>query len=226
MLYQLSYQVKISVLSFALSGCKYKFNNLFNKSILQEIYLFFEIENKTIIFIKTETLKIILVGYMGSGKSTVGKALAQFQKIEFIDLDSYIETQEGITIPEIFSTHGEIYFRKKEGEYLKEILAKKEDLILATGGGTPCYGFNLKEMLAATPNVCYLKLSLPNLVGRLAKEKEHRPLIQNIPEDELIEFIGKHLFERSFFYNQAPLKVTCDTYSPEEIAQKILQSLV
>jgi len=171
-------------------------------------------------------LKIVLVGYMGSGKSTIGLALADVLKLEFLDLDSYIETQEGLSIPEIFLKHGELYFRKKEGAYLKEILTTKTNFVLATGGGTPCYGINMKEILEATANVFYLKLSLSSLVMRLKSEKEHRPLIKNVADEELTEFIGKHLFERSYYYNQAEKAILCDNQLPAEIVKMLASQLV
>ncbi len=163
---------------------------------------------------------------MGSGKSTVGKVVAQLSATRFIDLDDYIGTREGMSVPEIFSNKGELYFRKKELEYLKEVLAMDGDVVLATGGGTPCYGNNVVAMLSATKNVFYLKHGLPQLVERLKTEKEQRPLIKNVPDAELMEFIGKHLFERSFFYNQAPHKIACKAKTPEHLAQEILEKSV
>lgn len=166
-------------------------------------------------------MKIVLIGYMGSGKSTVGRKLSELNTIEFIDLDNYIEAAEGMDIPTIFSEKGEIYFRKKEHQYLQEVLQKEENLILATGGGTPCYGNNMAAILKATRMSCYLKLSLPALVQRLNGEKATRPLIKNIPTSELPEFIGKHLFERSYFYNQCKHVISCDGKSNSEIVSEI-----
>ena len=163
---------------------------------------------------------------MGSGKSTVGKLLSELMSYEFIDLDSHIETAEGMDISTIFSKRGEIYFRKKEHQYLKEVLQKEGNLVLATGGGTPVYGSNMTAILAATINSYYLKLSIPSIIERLAGEKEARPLIKNIPNSELPEFIGKHLFERSFFYNRANHIISCDGKMPMEIVEEIMKSLI
>jgi shikimate kinase len=137
---------------------------------------------------------------MGSGKSTIGKILAEQNRLQFIDLDTFIEEAEGQKVSKIFQTKGELYFRKKEFQYLVEVLAFKKGFVLATGGGTPCYGKNLQSILEASSNVIYLKVSLNGLIERLSAEKEHRPLIRDISNDNLTEFIGKHLFERSFFY--------------------------
>lgn len=168
-------------------------------------------------------MKIVLIGYMGSGKSTVGRQLAKLKSFSFIDLDSYIETAEGMTIPEIFSKKGEIYFRKIEHQYLKEVLQKKANLVLATGGGTPCYANNMETILKATRNACYLKLSIAAIIQRLIDDKGERPLVKNIPPEELPEFIGKHLFERSFFYNQANHVISCDGKSAAAIAEELVK---
>ena len=85
-------------------------------------------------------MKIILLGYMGSGKTTLGEAIAHLKNIPFIDLDSYIAEGEKLSVQEIFSSKGEIYFRKKEALYLQEVLQKEEDMVLSLGGGTPCFG--------------------------------------------------------------------------------------
>ena len=89
-------------------------------------------------------MKIVLVGYMASGKSSVGKVLADNFGYSFIDLDEYIEYKEAASITEIFTQKGEIYFRIKEIEYLKEILSLEKNIILSVGGGAPCYGENMK----------------------------------------------------------------------------------
>lgn len=172
-------------------------------------------------------MKLILLGYMGSGKSSVGKSLAQKLHFNFKDLDTEIEKEEGKTIAKIFSEKGEIYFRKKENLILKSLLTEKGNLILASGGGTPCYGDSMDFMLAQTDTqTIYLKNSLKNLYERLRKEKDERPLIAHLNSDEaLLEFIGKHLFERSYFYNRASKIVDVDGRTIEETVQKIVQTL-
>lgn len=171
-------------------------------------------------------MKIVLLGYMGSGKSTVGKVLSERLHLRFIDQDRYIEEAEGQTIPEIFSTKGELYFRKKEQFYLKQILDLHVNFVLATGGGTPCYGNNMRFILEATPNVFYLKLSIATLVERLFKEKDGRPLIRHHSEESLPEFVGKHLFERNQFYTMANHTINGDGHGVEAIVDEILTLLV
>jgi len=171
-------------------------------------------------------MKIVLVGYMGSGKSTIGKLLAGNLDYEFIDLDDYIAFSEKMEIPKIFESKGEIFFRKKEFEYLNKVLNTKDNFVLSTGGGTPCYGDNMNAILETTSNVFYLKVSIAGLINRLISEKEHRPLISNIRTEELPEFIGKHLFERSYFYSQANHNLLCDENSMEELVLEIETLLV
>jgi len=170
-------------------------------------------------------MKIVLVGYMGSGKTTVGKLLSKELGIKFLDLDSYIEESLEMTIPAIFKHKGELFFRKKEHEYLKEVLTKKNNFILSTGGGTPCYAKNMESILENTLAVFYLKVSIPGLIERLLKEKEHRPLIKDLSDEDLPEFLGKHLFERSPFYSQATHTIVSDKKTPEEIVAEIKAQL-
>nr|CUV01044.1 Shikimate kinase [Cellulophaga sp. An8] len=171
-------------------------------------------------------MQIVLIGYMGSGKSTVGKELAKQLKINFLDLDSYIEQKYEMTISELFSAKGEIFFRKAEIVCLNEVFASKEDFVLSTGGGTPCYGDNINVMTSNTKNVFYLNVPIPELIKRLVKEKEHRPLIANIPENELPEFLGAHLFERSYFYTKAHHTILVQQKEASKVVNEIVAKLV
>lgn len=170
-------------------------------------------------------MKLVLIGYMGSGKTTVGKLLAQELGFEFIDLDDYIEASLNEKIAHIFKTKGELYFRKKESELLNEILDDNRDLVIALGGGTPCYGINMDTILQKTNMVFYLKLSIASLIERLYKEKEHRPLISHLKDKDLPEFIGKHLFERGVYYSRANYTVTADHKDSEMVKEEIIALL-
>ena len=165
---------------------------------------------------------------MGSGKSTIGKELATLLKYNFLDLDDYISEKENATISDIFKDKGEIYFRKKETEYLKEIIDSYNDIVLALGGGTPCYGNNLKILNDDKKVVTiYLKLSIPLLATRLYAERDNRPLISHLSsEEELLEFIGKHIFERTQYYNQAQHIITTDHQTKKDILEAILLELI
>ncbi len=167
-------------------------------------------------------MNIILIGYMGSGKSYISSGLSESLKRVTIDLDDYIEKKEEKTISEIFLEKGEIYFRKKENEYLKQCLEEHDNAIISLGGGTPCFGNNLEIVKANQGAIVYLKTSLDELVRRLYPERKKRPLIAHLEtEDVLKDFIRKHLFERSYYYNQADYIITTDSKEMHEIADEI-----
>jgi shikimate kinase len=171
---------------------------------------------------------VVLMGYMGSGKSTIGKELATLLKFNFLDLDDYISEREKTSISDIFSNKGEIYFRKKEAIYLREILNTDDDIVLALGGGTPCYAQNL-SIINSSSNVLsiYLKLSIPLLSKRLFVERHKRPLLSHLnSEEELAEFIGKHLFERVQYYNEAQHTINTDNKTLQDILEDILMRLI
>jgi len=166
-------------------------------------------------------MKYFLIGYMASGKSTIGKYLALQLNLPFYDLDSYIEEQEKQSISDIFETKGEIYFRRLEHQKLKELLQMEQDMVIALGGGTPCYAGNMEQLLANGTSF-YLQYPLPVLVDRLWIEKDHRPIISHIKSKELLEdFIRKHIFERAPYYLKANYTLQLKQESPEEIIQKI-----
>ncbi len=171
-------------------------------------------------------MKIVLLGYMGSGKTSIGKRLARDLKLEFIDLDQAIEEAVGSSVSQIFSSQGELFFRKKEMEVLEEVLKTRKNLVLALGGGTPCYGNNMQLVKESTPYSFYLKLSIGNLVQRIVSEKSQRPLVTDISDDNLPEFIGKHLFERGPFYAMANYTVDCNSRTVTEISEAIQEQLL
>lgn len=162
---------------------------------------------------------------MGSGKSTIGKNLARALDISFRDLDEEIEVRLNSTIPEIFKQKGEIFFRAKEAEVLEEVLQAPSEFVLASGGGTPCYGSNMERMLQYATEVIYLQCSVPELVSRLTSQKAMRPVISHIADEDLHEFVGKHLFERLPFYNRATHIIQVNEQSPEEVVDEILSVL-
>ena len=169
---------------------------------------------------------IFLVGYMGSGKSTIGKILAENKNLPFIDIDQYIEIQCGITVKKIFETKGELYFRKLERSVLLELLQKQTPSIIALGGGTPCYFDNMDKIISSPHEVVYLNVSIPVLAERLKKEKKQRPLIAHLEnDDQLTEFVGKHLFERNSFYRKAKLIIDVNQMTSEQLVGAILAKL-
>jgi len=172
-------------------------------------------------------MKIVLCGYMGSGKSKVGRLLANKLSLDFFDLDEEIEKNEIHSVSEIFSKKGEIFFRKKENEVLKMILKHSKSFILSLGGGTPCYANNL-EVLKKDNEVqlIYLKVGVDELTDRLYKAKESRPLIAGQENKEkLNEFIRKHLFERQYYYLQSDFVLDVSALHIDEIVNLLQQKL-
>jgi len=171
-------------------------------------------------------MKVVLLGYMASGKSTIGKLLASSLNYRFIDLDEEISLQMGMEIPSIFSKKGEVFFRKMETEVLGNILNTPSDFVLALGGGTPCYGNNMQLINDSTRYSFYLNLSIRNLMKRISKEKATRPLVADIPDDELTEFIGKHIFERVSFYSLAERTIFCGLKTEKDVVKEIKDYLI
>jgi len=161
---------------------------------------------------------------MGSGKTLVSKELSILNNFKIFDLDTEISKQNNRSITEIFKEKGEIFFRKTEKEVLEKILSTEKNIILSLGGGTPCYYNNIDSINEKTISV-FLKTNVKNLAQRLSSEKDKRPLIQNISNEDLPEFIAKHLFERNPFYNQAKITINTDNLSAREIAEEILTQI-
>lgn len=166
-------------------------------------------------------MKIVLLGYMASGKSAVGKVLALALNIKFIDLDEFIEAHEKLSITQIFETKGEIYFRKKEGEYLQELLDSNESFVLSLGGGTPCYGNNM-IFIENKSTSFYLKASIDTIFERLKSETSQRPLVATIGTENLKEYIAKHLFERAPYYEGANHTILVNNKNVAQIVDEIL----
>ena len=146
-------------------------------------------------------IRIILIGYMGAGKTTVGKALAKELGVPFYDLDWYIESRMRKTVAQIFAEKGEEGFRKIEHSMLHEI-AEFEDVIVSCGGGTPCFFDNIDYMNQQAP-VVYLKAEPEVLYKHLVMSKNDRPLLRGKSSEELITFIREQLEKREPFYSKA-----------------------
>jgi shikimate kinase len=162
---------------------------------------------------------LFLVGFMGCGKTTLGRKLANRLGHEFIDLDEVLEAQAGMTIAEYFSTHGEAQFRQLESDVLKQI-NYPANAIVSTGGGLPCF-FNNMDWMNSNGRTFYVKLSPAILADRLENGKANRPVLQNKHGDELIAFIGEKLMERDPFYSQATFIVDGLSLNAEKAEQVI-----
>ena len=170
-------------------------------------------------------MKIVLLGYMASGKSSVGKLLSKKLSMKFLDLDDYIINKEGMSIAEIFEKKGEVYFRVIENKYLKEVLNTKDQFILALGGGTPCYANNMEEINKGDTVSIYLQGKTKTMIDRLIKKKSKRPLIASLADDKIPEFVAKHLFERRMYYELAKITVEIDAKSKKEVAKELKKLL-
>lgn len=154
---------------------------------------------------------------MGCGKSTIGRVLAQRFKFRFLDMDTELERCSGMTIGEVFAAKGEDGFREMEREVLAEIVRREENLVVATGGGAPCFFDNMAVMNRAGLTV-YFKMSPDKLAARLRHGKAKRPLLKDKTEEELVAFIRENIDKREPCYRQAQLIIDGDGVSDEYIA--------
>ena len=171
--------------------------------------------------------RIILIGYMGSGKTTVGKALSKATGMMFYDLDWYIESRMRKTVSQIFAERGEEGFRQIEYNMLHEV-AEFENVIISCGGGTPCF-FDNMDYLNQQGDVVYLKATPETLYKHLLMAKVERPLLKGKTHEELITYITEHLKERSPFYEKArhTLDVNVlDNYDKIAISVERIKSLL
>jgi len=164
-------------------------------------------------------MRVFLLGYMGSGKSTLGPKVAGELSIPFLDLDDVFEERYRISISNFFRKYGEHYFRKIEQALLQE-LTKQEEFLLATGGGTPCYYDNLDFMKQHGITV-YLRLPFEVLIDRLICSQKKRPVIGGIEDEKFANHIREHLKSRELFYLQSDLIVDPTSFDPGSIAGMI-----
>jgi len=163
-------------------------------------------------------MKITLLGFMGSGKSTVGRELSAITGLPLIDLDCLIVDITGMTIPELFKVHGEKGFRELEARLLKETLLREGGAVISTGGGAPAYGKNM-EVIGELSRSVFLKTSFETLWERISKDP-NRPLVR-LGKERL-----KELYEKRIpYYERAEITVECDGRSPGEIAEEIISRL-
>ena len=164
-------------------------------------------------------MRIYLIGYMGSGKSHLGRKFAKHLGLQFIDMDHYIEKRNYKTIPQIFAEEGEAEFRKKERKALEE-LSEFTNIVIATGGGAPCFFDNI-DLMNNSGKTIYLNIDPKILAFRLMKSKTERPLIKGKSKDELIVFIDETLKKRNEFYSQAKYQITRPDIKMDELEELI-----
>lgn len=146
---------------------------------------------------------LFIIGYMGCGKTTFGKALSTATGISFIDLDFYIEQRFHASIREIFDKHGEDGFRKIEREMLQEV-SQFENTIISCGGGTPCF-FDNMDIMNENGTTLWLQASQESLFSRLIRKREKRPLLAGHTDEEIREIISSQLKKREPFYSKAKI---------------------
>ena len=170
-------------------------------------------------------MKFFIIGYMASGKTTFGKALAEKLGTSFVDLDNYIEEKTSRTIPEIFSLYGEEGFRKLEKEMLQEVVKIEPDAVIACGGGTPCFYDNMK-FLNDNGITVFLETSTNVLISRLQEENEKRPLVAGKTDEEIRQKVLTQLCDRLPHYMEAKLKWNGDELDNEKQISDSVESFI
>lgn len=165
---------------------------------------------------------IFLTGFMGSGKTVTGRLLASRLGYDFLDLDDWIEKKEGRTISRIFASEGESGFRELEQKALYE-MGSRERIVIACGGGTPCYSDNMEWMNKRGVTV-FLNPSMRVLAERLLAGQDHRPLIRGLDREGLFSFIESRLKERMPYYTQARLQLV-GVHDQETVISSIVEAL-
>lgn len=164
-------------------------------------------------------MRIYLIGYMGSGKTTLGQQLANNLGLSFIDLDKYIEERNCKTVPQLFSEFGEDVFRQREHKALEEV-SDFNDVVVSTGGGAPCFFKNM-ELMNRTGITLFLDIDIPTLAERLLKSKTDRPLIRGKSYEELTVLIHEMMQKRLPYYEQAQLRISRSDNLLEEVLDSI-----
>lgn len=162
-----------------------------------------------------------LIGFMGAGKTTLGKVAARQMSATFLDVDTLLESQEGMSIASVFDLKGEVYFRTLESKILQEtVLRASPGTIISTGGGAPCFYDNM-TFLNQHSVTLFLDVSPAELARRLEPSRSKRPLLANLSPEKFRDWISSKLAERRPFYEQAQVVITADELSANELVQWI-----
>lgn len=164
-------------------------------------------------------MRVYLIGFMGCGKTTFGKKLARKLGCDFLDIDKMIEQIEQVSVSELFAVKGETYFRKLESDVLHSTVVHR-NAVVSCGGGTPCYFDNMEWMNQRGVSV-YLQVPAARLYGRLKTRKHKRPLIANLSDDALKDYIFQKLSEREAFYMQAQMIIEPEKTSAKKVADEL-----
>lgn len=168
---------------------------------------------------KDKRTTIVLLGYMFTGKTTMGKSLAKRLNYDFFDTDTEIERTYHYTVEDIFKKFGEQVFRNMEKKALGTLL-KKDNVVIACGGGLPCFFDNMQEIKDNAISI-YLKMDTGQIMSRYQKSKARRPLLMNKTEDEVREYIQESLEERQQYYTQADMVVNAFDLTPQRLETEL-----
>ncbi len=179
----------------------------------------------SLLIINSETMHLFIIGYMGSGKTTLGKRIAHAFGMPFIDLDYYFEASFRTSIPLFFERYGEPAFREIERQLLIEVSTRVDHSIVSTGGGTPCHFENL-QLMKQRGRVVYLKLSAAMLASRLYHSplRYKRPILKGLDKEQMLRKIQDQLLEREKFYNQADLIIETKHLNTTELLEIIIEN--
>ena len=167
--------------------------------------------------------KIFLIGYMGCGKSSLGRKLAKAGGMEFMDMDSIIEQREGASISDIFHYQGEEYFRDAERALIEELGTAEGDMVISTGGVAPGWQNNM-ELMNSLGATIYLRRTARQIASRLSPHgRQNRPKLRGLNDEELVAFMTTNMAEREPFYSKAKYCVDCAERSDAELIDYILQ---
>ena len=168
-------------------------------------------------------MRIFLVGFMGAGKSVIGRRLAKSLDLSFYDLDEEIESRYKMSVSSIFKKYDEACFRKLETSVL-ESLSQNDNFVLSCGGGTPCFGNNM-ELMNSLGITVYLKLPPDVLATRIYNSVKARPLTAEKSQEELAEYVEKTLGNRESFYSMTKITIDCTNADKDEIVERIASAI-
>lgn len=170
-------------------------------------------------------MKIFLIGYMGCGKTSLGRKLAHAAGVRFVDMDSVIEEREGASVADIFRYEGEEYFRASERRLIDELAESDDDMIVSTGGGVPVWRDNMERMNEAGETV-YLRRTPEQIASRLSPHgRRKRPKLRDLNDEELIAFMTANMAEREPFYAKARICIDCAERSDADLTESILATI-
>ncbi len=169
-------------------------------------------------------MRLYLIGYMGCGKSTIGRKIARYAHLRFVDTDSLVEQREQATVADVITYHGEEYFRGVEHSVLQST-AEEDDLVVSTGGGLPVWGDNMARIGELGVSI-YLRRSPQNIISRLSPYgRQKRPKFRGLNDEQLLAFMTSHMAEREPIYSQADITIECDTMADSEIIDLIMSKI-